>query len=332
MKQVILSILLVTALAGLGVIIPHPAAAGPSTAYPITPEAGKWLICAASFTGPQAGQLANELAGVIRQNYKLPAYVFDRGGDERRKQEEEIARVRELTGGQGRVRRVRIEEQFAVLVGGYPDMESARKALDDFKKLPTPPEKFCDKGILQREGTKDGQKGVWIEEVLYSPFRTSFVVHNPTLPKEQIDKGNDFAFLKQLNADESFSLLKCPKPWTLAVQTFYGGCVVQPHNKSSKFLDLLPFGKKEGEQLNAAALQAHELANALRQMKINGIPPFEAYVLHTRNCSIVTIGAYDSPDDERMMNDYQLLSKMKLQQGAGGQIIPKPMPMPVPRP
>lgn len=295
--------------------------------FAITPQSGAWLICAASYTGPQAGALAQELAQIIRQDYKLAAYIFDRGKDERRKQQEEIEKVRKLS-PEGRVRMVRIEDQFAVLVGGYPDMNTARKALDEFKKVKAPPDKFCDRGTVQSEGSKDGQKGVWVKEVLYSPFRTCFVVHNPTLPQEQANKGSDYPFLKQLNSEESFSLLRCPKQWTLAIQTFYGGCVIQPQSQGSKFLDMLPFGSKSGDKLNAAALQAHELASVLRKMKPVS---FDAYVLHTRSSSVVTIGAYDGPNDPKMLQDQQLLSKLKLQ-GSSLEIVPKPLPMEVPKP
>lgn len=316
----------------LGLSAARQAGADPGNRYPIAPEAGRWLICAASYTGPQAGALAHELCEVVRRDYKLPAFVFDRGGDERRKQQEQVTKVRELA-PEGRIRTVRIEEQFAVLVGGYKDMPAARRALDDFKKLPIPPAKFCDTGTVQTKGTKDGQEGTWIKEVRYSPFWTSFVVHNPTVPKEDTEaKGNDYQFLKQLNAGESYSLLRCPKPWTLAVQTFYGGCVIQQPSKSSKFLDLLPFGDKGGEKLNAAALQAHELAGVLKKVEHGDVKFPNVYVLHTRSSSVVTVGAYDGPNDPKLQYDMHVLSKMKLTSRTAMEIQPKALPMEVPKP
>ena len=73
---------------------------------------------------------------------ELARRLFDRGGEEREKVRQEYLRIKQLC-PEGRVKIMRVEEQFAVLVGGYKDMAAARKALDDFKKLP-PPDKKAD--------------------------------------------------------------------------------------------------------------------------------------------------------------------------------------------
>ena len=52
---------------------------------------------------------------------------------------------------------------------------------------------------------------------------------------------------------------------------------------------LTGLGGRTGEALGAAGLQAHELARFLRTPQL-GLG-FEAYVLHTRNKSVVTVGA-----------------------------------------
>src|SRR5262249_39633762 len=139
---------------------------------------------------------------------------------------------------------------------------------------------------------------------------------------------------KDINSGESLSLLTCRKPWTLAIKVFQGAQVVQAKSSGSKFMDMLGLGSKEGDQLNAAALQAHELAKALRAMKPVSC---EAYVLHTRTSSVVTVGGYDSPDDPKLAQDQALLGKLRLQAGpnaAGAdlQLFGQPRPMAVPRP
>lgn len=305
--------------------------AEPGKEYPINKEAGAWLICAASYRGQQAKSLALELCFEIRQRYNLPAYVFNRGGDERKIQEQKVNELWKLS-PDARVRITRIEEQWAVLVGGYKDNDAARNALEDFKKLKAP-EKFCQKGIFQEEGKSDkGEKGFWEKEVVVSPFLTAFVVRNPLAPPEQAKDQNEYPFLKKLNSGESLSLLNNNKPWTLAVKVFGGPTMIQERSaNSSKFMDMIGLGGKARDQLDAAALQAHALADALRKMK----PSFEAYVLHTRHSSVVTIGGYESTNDPKMAQDQQLLGKLKLQGGTDPgllQLFPQPLPMEVPKP
>src|SRR2546426_7887946 len=92
------------------------------------------------------------------------------------------------------------------------------------------------------------------------------------------DNSDDYVFMKKLNADEPYSLLKCGKPWTLAIASFEGGTVLKDRDNSGSFLDKL-LGRDGGERLSAAALNAHKLAEALhedRQLRL------ETYVLHTR--------------------------------------------------
>src|SRR5262249_25817790 len=148
--------------------------------YHVRPEAGPWMICTASYTGPEAAQLANKLVTEIRRDYKLPAYYFNRGAEERQKQKEEIDRIRKLS-PEGRIRIIRIEDQFAVLVGGYKDMETARKELDRIKKLPPP------KSVPQDSvGISVPQKGV--DRAFLNPFQHSFVVRNPSVPAPKEDR------------------------------------------------------------------------------------------------------------------------------------------------
>ena len=49
--------------------------------------------------------------------------------------------------------------------------------------------------------------------------------------------------------------------------------------------------RHEGDSLALAANNAHELARTLRQLK------FDAYVLHTRTSSVVSVGAFNGPTD-----------------------------------
>ena len=115
------------------------ATADPLAEYAVTPQAGAWLICVTSYSGDHAGYFAGKLIEEIRSRYRLPAYVFNRGAQQRREQDEEIQRRREQQrqylermGVQVdvplRTRAVYIEDQYAVLVG---DRSNAWRLLEE---------------------------------------------------------------------------------------------------------------------------------------------------------------------------------------------------------
>jgi hypothetical protein len=294
------------------------AAAGPARAEPINPKAGEWLICAASFSGDSAGQMAEDLAAIVRRDYKLPAYTWNRGGDEKRKQQEQLEQMRALC-PEGRFRVHRIEEQYAVLVGGYKDMEAARKALDEVKKLPPPRDtRFGDKMVVAGE---DGK----VQGVVLNPFQRSFVVHNPLTPNTPPPEpeGPDPS-LREYNAGESHSLLKCGKPWTLVVKTYQGAPVLVDARADTKSMWDKLFGSSQQNSLSAGAMQAREVANVLRKMG------YDAYVLHTRYQSIVSVGGFDAPNDPKLMETQRTLANLRLEPFE--QLFPQPLPMQVPRP
>lgn len=335
--------------------------------YEVTPAAGPWLICATSYlddstTGRHnAAQLALRMVQEIRAKYQLPAYVYNRSAVERQKQQEEIRLKRQQQAEQFRrmglnpadaamlrIRTVKIEDQFAVLVGGYRSMEAAREALDDFRRRAAkdPPSKeLCPSVFVQDLGDpKDkpppSRSGILsflkadperetrlVAGKLVNPFQTAFVTHNPTVPLEKPEAQPD-PFLKELNAHESYSLLKCKKPWTLVVKDFRGASVAQPLGESGGFLEKIGFGKSS-DLLGAAGLQAHELARVLRQWN------FEAYVLHTRYYSLVTVGGYDRLDDPKLQQMQRQLANLKLKGVDPRQpplLYAHPVPMEVPRP
>jgi hypothetical protein len=325
MKRYLFAFLAAVALAGLVWAAPH-VDVDPNKDYHVTPEVGQWVVCAASYRGAQSKELAHELVLEIRQKYNLPAFLFDRGGEERRKQKAEVERIWQLA-PEGRVKIIRVEEQFAVLIGGYKDMATARTALDELRKQKPPDAKFCSE--VREYGKKDGQDGIFIKKV--SPFLMAFVARNPTVPVEREPETlKADPFLRKLNEGEALSLLKNQKLWTLTVKVFGGTTMIQERAAGgNKFMDLLGMSKGK-DTLDAAALQAHALAEVLRTMKPIA---FDAYVLHTRNQSIVTVGGYDSPNDPKLRQDLQKLSKLELRGCPPEmQLFAQPLPMEVPKP
>src|SRR5437016_2209226 len=82
------------ALAGVLALLAVPAAgraarveADPNKDYPISPEAGPYVICVKAYGGPEAPELARRLVLHLRQN-GWPAYVFDYTAEERKKNKE----------------------------------------------------------------------------------------------------------------------------------------------------------------------------------------------------------------------------------------------------
>src|SRR5579871_5851280 len=79
---------------GLALALAAPVTAHPAD-YAVTPQAGPWMILVASFEGEDSGKQAEEMVTIIRRDYKLPAYVYNRGEEERRKEHERVERIRE---------------------------------------------------------------------------------------------------------------------------------------------------------------------------------------------------------------------------------------------
>lgn len=310
--------------------------ADPQKDYHVTPEAGVWMICAASYMGETAPKMAHDLVLELRREYDLPAFVFNHGAEERRKMQEELDKKRrqqeELLRQQGidpgqplRPSHVRIQDQCAVLIGGFKDIDAAHSALEKIKKLPNPKSVPADKLILAGIGSDNRVKNAQEREA--NLFVSSFVTRNPTVPQEKVDRSLDPATLKHLNSGESYSLLKCKKPWTLAVKEFYGGMAIQPASAPPTLLEKL-LGNKSEEHMSAVGKQAHEVARVLRDNL-----GFESYVLHTPTSSIVTVGAYADPDDPELHGAQKKIKSLQLQGPAASiQFVSNPMPMPVPRP
>jgi hypothetical protein len=310
--------------------------ADPQKEYNVTPEVGPWMVCAASYMGETAPKMAHALVLELRRDYDLPAFVFNHGAEERKKIEEELQNQRrrqeELLRQQGlhpdqplRPRGVRIQDQCAVLIGGYKDMETARAALDKIKKLPNPKSVPVDKYMMASTDPNNKLQNLQTQDA--NIFRSSFVTRNPTVPQEKVDRSIDPATLKHLNSSESYSLLKCKQPWTLAVKEFQGGMAIQPASAPPSLLEKL-LGNKSEEHMSAIGMQAHEVAKFLREnLKL------EAYVLHTPSSSVVTVGGYADPDDPQLHQAQQKLKNLQLNSPVYSiQFVSNPLPMPVPKP
>jgi hypothetical protein len=318
-------------------------------AYAVHPNVGPWMICVKSYMydpqlrGEDPRVLAEELAAEIRTRHKIQSWIHVHGREERLEEERRIEAqkrqheqfLRQMGALEGptkvRVRKVQsLKEQYVVLIGGFKDMEAARKYLDTVRKFPPPSNPKLMDHAFTAGTAEDGTTRI-AEQRPINPFTTAFVAPNPTVKQERRAEEQADPFLKELNGGESLSVLRCSKPWTLMVRVYPGLATIAPQSAADSVLSKVGLGKGS-ELLNASALQARQVAELLRKMPEKR---FEAYVLHTRHSSIVCVGQYDSPDDPRLIEAQRLLAGLKLQDRDSklvlDQLVSHPRPMKIPQ-
>jgi hypothetical protein len=345
----------------------------------IKPEHGAYFISVKSYSrpnrptaddkGPSALALAEALAGEIRDLYRVQTFLFEYVSEERKAEMAAIAAARErgrifaqqmeklrqqsqLQGMEFlepdkviRFKTVNYRDQIAVLIGGFKTDEDARKALDTVRKWAAPKTKVAgtslmDWGTVVRPGP-DGKQ--FLEQSHINPYTTATVVPNPTIaraapaPSTEIDP-----FIVRLNDGRPYNLLKVTKAWTLAVKSFTAPIeLVSKNGGDSVMRKPSILGSKGSDALKAGAEQAEALAKTLRELKgLQGQSlGLEAFVLHTRTSSIVTVGQFDSPDDPELVRIQHQLGKIKLTEDREGhrpvanapKLFETMMAIPVPR-
>jgi hypothetical protein len=317
----------------------------------VTEAAGAWMIFLIGYTGENGPMQARKMVSEIRSNpaYRIPAYVFYYGADERRKENERVKKLIEeqidfykknkLMPDDGvTIRHRSIDVQYAVLIGGYPDADAAKAALAKVRKLPPPSPAKVDLEIhftaLDKGDGKLDTSGGKLQngEMHYvSPFVRAFVCRNPMVKAQTVAKEDekvDMGALRKWNSDEQFSLLKCPKAVTLAVKVFHTPFMMHDRNTSSTLWEKLSGSNANGVDITAA--NAHQLVQSLRNLGL------EAYVLHTKFTSVVSIGGFNGPDDPALRSMQDLWSrKLREERFAYAQtqvqFLPNPVPMAIPK-
>ncbi len=317
----------------------------------ITPASGQFVIVVMSYAGPQAPVMARDFVIVLRRDYKLPAYVYNKGAEEKRKEYERVQKIRQeqiealqkanlKTDVPIRVPTIKIEEQTAVLIGGYKTFDEATNALKNtIRKLNTDALKGkvdLDASFVSatdyNKDTKTAGKTDVAGIAYINPFLRAFPARNPVLAKEQVNSTSeeDLAFLRKVNKGEPLTLLECKKPFTLAIKQFNMQHKTIGNAKEAQgFLaSFNNFGLtfKKGDWEDMAARNAHNLAEALRK---SGLP--DTYVLHCKHCSYVTVGGFESLEDPRLLAMQNFLETgFKAEAYRQLELFPRPVPMPVP--
>lgn len=324
--------------------------------------------------GWTALQLGEGLAKEIRETFRVQAFLFEYISEERKAEHRtimaarqkatseylsQLAKIEEKAQLQGmdfmrpdnkfRVLKHDARDQIGVLVGGFQSEADAIKALAKLKTWPAPKtEMLMDGSAIVQKG-QDGKPV--IEQTRLNPYASAFVVANPSVARETPNFAKELdPFIVKLNEDNPYSLLKATKGWTLAVRSFGTSVMLTNEKEKPSSPGLMrKFGFGRGGVLSNCGDQAEMLAEAIRQMRepstVSGQPGrplnLEAFVLHTRHSSLVTVGQFDGPDDPALQATKQLLSSIKLNVAAkpGTAVDKAPeylfnklTPMPVPKP
>ncbi len=265
--------------------------------YPLTDKHGPWMIMVAAIRdvaeerrvteGLTANEAADRLVYELRRK-GIPAYTYSI--DER---------VEELSATRPNSSRRYVAQQgyISVLAGNFEHNNSAvAQRVLEYIKTKFEPE-FLENpengGILPKTKGRP------------SPLSRAFITANPLFDGEVRDSEYDSLML-DLNAGQRFSLLHCKGRYSLTVATFQGGSVMQMRGRDSARA-MSFFERHFGKSLDECAERAMSLAEALRNARKYGYDEdFEAYVLHDKYRSVVTIGSFSSPGDPRIR---QLVSR-----------------------
>ena len=204
--------------------------------------------------------------------------------------------------------------QYAVLVGGFKDMDLARKALDVVRKWSPPKnQQLMDQAVIAQQIDRGTERvNVNREEAYINPYANAIVVPNPAIRSTNSGQQAVDPLLVMFNSEEPLSLLKTRKKYTLMVKGFTIPTTVQPKDVEGSVLGRLFGGDEAQRVLDATAKQARSLAVSLRDPEMKPYP-YESYVLHMRTGSIVTVGQYDSIDDPQMVETLRVLIGMTFQ-------------------
>jgi hypothetical protein len=283
--------------------------------------------------GRTARELAEALAAEIKATHGANVYLFEYVTEEKKAQALAIAQAKQralaFQASMDRYRRdsqlqgmefmdpdrkihyqtFAYRDQVAVLVGGFATEQEAVKALAKVKKWPPPKDPLLmDGGAIVSPGP-DG-KPMTMEKDRLNPFPQAMVVPNPAVPRaaSAAPTGLD-PFVVKLNEGKPYSLLKATKGWTIAVKSFSAPLVIQSKDEDSSMMRKMLGKSSGGDVLAAGAEQAEMLAKALRDPRMKPCP-FEAFVLHTRTGSIVTVGQFDGPTDPALLETRRILMGM----------------------
>lgn len=338
-----------------------------SIKYPLTEREGPWLIHIGSFRGDESLDYAHRLAEETRTKHRLLTFIYSMNEIDAIRDREQLRQYQlqmigtdkvAESGERQKLKTVRVVKEYSVFVGNFPDMEKARTEAARIKEFSPPtsipaygvhlykeptekakadPESTDWSGPFRLRTTTKTEEGKRINQQLGNPYRQAFVTRNPVLLKQSspttvVQQQGSVPIdpsWRELNAREKYSIFSCPKNWTLVVAKFSPPAEVQSSLKTSIVQTGMPASSAElGKGLEAAAETARQLADLLR----DGGKGYDAYVFHTRQYSLVTVGAFEHRFDPNMEQAWSILKNFAASQTSGPfsllQKVPQPMQIP----
>jgi hypothetical protein len=270
-------------------------AAAAGADYALSQENGPWLILATSFEGPEGEAEARELVLDLRQNHNLPAFYYAMTF------QLESARPGlgiDAAGAPIKRRYQRGNEvlQHAVLVGEFASVDdpAAQDLLEQVKVIKP-------KSLEVAEGEETSQALAAVRDfytrvkeqagrkVYRGPLGHAFLTPNPLLPKEYFAPAGIEPDVAQWNKGLEHSLLECPGKYSVRVATFRGRTLLkEAQTEAAAHASIRQADEKD--PLVIAARNAHDLTVALRSRG------WEAYQMHDRHESYVTVGSFNEAE------------------------------------
>jgi hypothetical protein len=261
--------------------------ADPSKEYRLSELNGPVMILVTTFAGSNGRREANALVYELRKNYKYNAYIHEQTFIHDLKKE--AKQPQNPYAKPQRYQKTGSQSAFAVLVGDFQSFDDLdfQKTLKEIKQ--SHPE--CMKTNLS---TSQNYK-VWRNTAAAAsgkgPLYMAFGVMNPMLPPEH-QQGTIDKLVETLNSDSPYSLLRCPRRYTVRIATFTGKIVIRQDEIKEIEAGKKPFSVGKTSELEIAGKAAAKLCKVLREQGA------EAYEFHDRFASFVTIGSFDSYGQE----------------------------------
>jgi hypothetical protein len=261
--------------------------ADPSKEYRLTELNGPAMILVTTFAGANGRREANTLVYELRKNYKYKAYVHEQTFVHDLKKEEKQPQnpyAKPL-----KYRKTGSLSAYAVLVGDFQSFDDLdfQKTLKEIKQ--------CVPECMRSNQTNSQDYKIWRSNTAAingkGPLYMAFGVMNPMLPPEN-QHGNIDKLVEALNADSLYSLLKCPRRYTVRIATFTGKIIIRQDEIKEIEAGKKPFSSGKTSELEIAGKAATKLCKVLREQGV------EAYEFHDRFASFVTIGGFDSYGQE----------------------------------
>jgi hypothetical protein len=285
----------------------------PIDAYLLRKEHGPFMVLAHTFRGPEATRYALALVLELRNEHKLPAYIWHvkihPGGSNIRNVQPTASPAvpnAEISAPE----KYRIFDEAAVLVGHAATVDDGEKLLRQVKKIRP---KSVD-ALPSIWGHRKGQ-GLYRAMLTQNPLQAAQNLYPGQNPKfagagappqngQAVDPYVAVASIERqhksdplvvrMNSEGPHSIYRCPGPYTLPVCEFRGRSTantLNPDFQRESFLKKSPLAR--------AADDAEYLASCLekcRRLK----PQFRPYVFHDRFRSVVTLGSFSGPDDPKL--------------------------------